>query len=368
VSEEVVEAPSDCPVKLGIVGFPQSGKSTLFALLTESEAAVTKKAARGELRAGVARVPDERLTRLAACFAPRRAVLATVDVVELGGLERGRRASLDVADLRSSDALLHVIRAFPSPALGPADPAGEVAALETELLLADLEVVERRLDKLGPGLHRKATEAEERERVVLARVKGPLEEGVPLRAHGLSADEARLLRGFQFLSQKPTLHCLNLAEADIARRDALMATLPEAAKQPDTLVGWVSAALEREVAALAPDEQRAFLAPLGLPEPALHRIVRDAYTLLGLASFFTVGEHEVRAWTIRAGASALEAAGIVHSDMARGFIRAEVIGWAELLAAGSLAEARRQGTLRLEGKEYRIKDGDVCHFRFNVGR
>ena len=189
-----------------------------------------------------------------------------------------------------------------------------------------------------------------------------------LRAQELTAEEGRLLRGFQFLSLKPILHCLNLAEDAVAGRAKALSELDEVGKRPGTLVGWVSAAVEGEVAALAPEEQRSFLDALGLPEPALHRVIRDAYTLLGLASFFTVGEDEVRAWTIPAGAAAVEAAGAIHSDIARGFIRAEVIGWAELLEVGSLAEARKRALLRLEGKDYPVQDGEVCHFRFNVGR
>jgi GTP-binding protein YchF len=356
-------------VRLGIIGFPGSGKTTLFNLLTGAGAGVAQPSGRGRLNVGVARVPDDRVARLAALFKPERTVYATVEVVDLAGFDRGERATLDVGDLRQADALLHVVRAFTSPVLGAApQPAREIQALEEELVLADLEVVERRLQKLGAGLKRKPTDAEVREEALLARICGPLEEGVPLRAQALSIEESRSLKGFQFLSLKPVLHCLNLAEDDVSRRDARLAELDDAGKRPGTLIGWISAAVEAEVAALPPEEQRSFLEALGLPEPALHRVVRDAYALLGLASFFTVGEDEVRAWTIPAGATALEAAGVVHSDIARGFIRAEVIGWAELLDVGSLAEARKRALLRLEGKDYPVQDGEICHFRFNVGR
>jgi GTP-binding protein YchF len=356
-------------VRIGIIGFPGSGKTTLFNLLTGAAAGVAQPTGRGRLNVGVARVPDDRVTRLAALFQPERTVHATVEVVDLAGFDRGERATLDLGELRQADALLHVVRAFASPVLGPApQPAREVQALEDELVLADLDVVERRLQKLGPGLKRKATDAEQREHALLARIRGPLEDGVPLRAQGLGAEEGRTLRGFQFLSLKPILHCLNLAEDDVADRDTRLAELDELAKRPGILVGWISAAVEAEVAALAPEEQRSFLDALGLPEPALHRVIRNAYALLGLASFFTVGEDEVRAWTITAGATALEAAAAVHSDIARGFIRAEVIGWAELLEVGSLAEARKRALLRLEGKDYPVQDGEICHFRFNVGR
>ena len=355
-------------MRVGIIGFPQSGKTTLFSLLTGADATVSRRAGRGELHIGVAWVPDERLERLAALFRPERVVHASLEVVDLAGFERGERTALEVVDLRSADALLHVVRAFPLAARGPApEAAREVAGLEEELILADLEVVERRLDRLGPALKRKPTEAEQREQALLARVKPILEGGVPLRAQALAAEDARVLRGFRFLSLKPILHCLNLAETDLERREERLAAVAHVAKHPDTRVGWVSALLEGEVAALRRDEQRAFLDALGLPEPALQRVIRDAYALLGLASFFTMNEDEVHAWTLRAGDTALEAAGAVHSDMARGFIRAEVIGWAELLEAGSLAEARRRGALRLEGKDYPVQDGEVCHFRFSRG-
>jgi GTP-binding protein YchF len=355
-------------VRLGIIGFPGSGKTTLFNLLTGADASVAQSPGRGRLNVGVARVPDDRVTKLSALFQPKKTVYATVEVVDLAGFDRGERATLDVGELRQADALLHVVRAFVSPALGAAQPARDVQGLEEELVLADLEVVERRLQKLGPGLKRKPTDAEQREQALLDRVQGPLGDGVALRAQALSGDEERLLRGFQFLSLKPILHCLNLAEDAVASRDGALAELEEVAKRPKTLVGWVSAAVEGEVAALPPEEQRSFLDALGLPEPALHRVIRDAYALLGLASFFTVGEDEVRAWTIIAGAPAVDAAGAIHSDIARGFIRAEVVGWAELLEAGSLAEARKRALLRLEGKDYPVQNGEVCHFRFNVGR
>jgi GTP-binding protein YchF len=356
-------------VRLGIIGFPGGGKTTLFNLLTGAEASVAQAPGRGRLNVGVVRVPDDRVTRLAALFQPKKTVYATVEVVDLAGFDRGERATLDVGELRQADALLHVVRVFPSPALGAAPvPAREVQSLEEELVLADLEIVERRIQKLGPGLKRKPTDAEQREHALLARVQGPLEEGVSLREQALTAEEARLLRGFQFLSLKPILHCLNLAEDAVDGRAQALSELDEAGKRAATLVGWVSAAVESEVAALAAEEQRSFLDALGLPEPALHRVIRDAYTLLGLASFFTVGEDEVRAWTIPAGAAAVDAAAAIHSDIARGFIRAEVIGWAELLEAGSLAEARKRALLRLEGKDYPVQNGEVCHFRFNVGR
>ena len=220
-------------VRLGIIGFPGSGKTTLFNLLTGAEAGVAQPSGRGRLNVGVARVPDDRVTRLAALFQPEKTVYASVEVVDLAGFDRGERATLDVGELRQADALLHVVRAFPSPVLGAAPPAGPRGpGARGGAVLADLDVVERRLQKLGPGLRRKPTDAEQREQALLARVRGPLEEGVPLRAQGLTAEEGRILKGFQFLSLKPILHCLNLAEDDVPRRDARLAELDEIGKRP----------------------------------------------------------------------------------------------------------------------------------------
>jgi hypothetical protein len=204
---------------------------------------------------------------------------------------------------------------------------------------------------------------------VLSKVKPALEAERPIRAMGLGEEEARAIRGFTFLSQKPILHCLNLSEKDIPRGTTLVESygLGAVAQRPASRLGWVSAVIEAEVAQLEGPEQAAFLADLGLAEPAIHRVLQDCYALLGLISFFTVGEDEVRAWSIPRGTRALDAAGAIHSDIARGFIRAEVVGYEDLLAAdGSMALVRERGRLRLEGKEYEVRDGEICHFRFNV--
>jgi len=206
---------------------------------------------------------------------------------------------------------------------------------------------------------------------VLLKVKPALESEEPIRAMDLTEDEARALRGFTFLSQKPILHCLNLAEKDIARGTDLAGSfgLQAIAQRPASRLGWVSAVIEAEVAQLEGPEQAAFLADLGLTEPAIRRVLEDCYAVLGLISFFTVGEDEVRAWSIPRGTRAQDAAGAIHSDIARGFIRAEVVGYDDLLAAdGSMATARERGRLRLEGKDYPVQDGEICHFRFNVGK
>jgi ribosome-binding ATPase YchF (GTP1/OBG family) len=264
-----------------------------------------------------------------------------------------------------------VVRAFADEALGPPAPKRDIEDLEMELMLADLEVIERRLERLDASIKKQRKEPEVREQAILVRLKAELEGERPLRAVTLTPDDARAVRGFTFLSQKPILHCLNLDEKAIGEADRVVQRfgLEAVAERTWTRIGWVSAVLEAEVAQLAGDEQRAFLADLGLKEPAIHRVLSDCYALLGLVSFFTVGEDEVRAWPIPQGTRAQDAAGSVHSDIGRGFIRAEVNSYDELVAVeGSFPELRARGQLRLEGKDYLVRDGEICHFRFNVGK
>jgi len=359
-------------MKIGLIGLPKSGKTTLFNLLTGSKVATARyDSGRAELHTGVARVPDPRVDRLAALFKPRKTTYATFEVVDLAGIAKGERAGLDTKEFRNADALLHVVRAFADEALGAPAPKRDIEDLETELILADLEVIERRLERLEASIKKQRKDAEVREQAILARLKTELEGETPLRAVALTPDEARVTRGFTFLSQKPILHCLNLDEKAIGdgTRGVERFGLEAIAAGAWTRIGWVSAVIEAEVAQLAGDEQRAFLAELGLKEPAIHRVLSDCYALLGLVSFFTVGEDEVRAWPIPEGTRAQDAAGTVHSDIGRGFIRAEVNSYDELVAVdGSLPELRARGQLRLEGKDYLVRDGEICHFRFNVGR
>ena len=359
-------------MKIGLIGLPKSGKTTLFNLLTGAAAATSRyDGGRAELHTGVARVPDERVDRLSSLFHPKKTTYASFDVVDLAGVKQGERAVLETRDFRNADALLHVVRAFADETLGPARPRGDIDALETELLLADLEVVERRLERLEVSIGKRRTEGEVKERELLARLKPALESERPLRALALAPEDERALRGFTFLSLKPILHCLNLDEKAVAEGDRLVESfgLATVAGQPRTRLGWVSAVIEAEVAQLTGDEQHAFLTELHLSEPAIRRVLRDCYGLLGLISFFTVGEDEVRAWPIAAGTRAHDAAGTVHSDIARGFIRAEVTAYDDLVAAaGSFAEVRARGQFRLEGKDYVVKDGEICHFRFNVAK
>jgi hypothetical protein len=358
-------------MKIGLIGRPKTGKTTLFNLLTGASLATARfDAGRAELRTGIARVPDPRVDRLTALFSPRKTTYATFEVVDLAGIVEGERAGLEAKDFRNADALLHVVRGFPDPVLGPPEPRAQIADVETELVLADLEVVERRRERLETSLRKRRTDVEAREHEVLGKLETALNEGTPLRAIELTPDEAKIARGFTFLSQKPILHCVNLDEKAVADGPRIVEAfdLGAFAAHPRTRIGWVSAVIEAEVAQLSGDEQVAFLADLGLAEPALSRLLADCYALLGLISFFTVGDDEVRAWAIPAGTRAQDAAGAVHSDIARGFIRAEVVGYEELVAAGGeFAEARARAQLRLEGKDYVVRDGEICHFRFNVG-
>jgi GTP-binding protein YchF len=359
-------------MKIGLIGLPKSGKTTLFNLLTGASIATSRyDAGRAEIHTGVARVPDDRVDRLSALFHPRKTTYATFDVVDLAGIQKGERAGLDAKDFRNADALLHVVRAFADEGRGPADPRRDIVDLETELILADLEVVERRLERLEASIKKRRTDADVKEQELLRRLTPALEAETPLRAVPLSPEDERALRGYTFLSHKPILHCLNVEEKAVGEgvRAVEAFGLGPVTTRPRTRVGWVSAVIETEVAQLAGDEQQAFLADLGLSEPAIRRVLRDCYALLGLVSFFTVGEDEVRAWPIPAGTRAQDAAGTVHSDIARGFIRAEVTGYDELVAAeGSFAEVRAHGQFRLEGKDYIVADGEVCHFRFNVAK
>jgi ribosome-binding ATPase len=355
-------------VQLGILGLPKSGKTTLFNTLTASLQATDKYAASSQTNIGVATVRDVRLEQLRDLFKPKRYVPATVQYMDIPGMKRGESAeSLDLAKLKTVDALVHVVRAFDDPEIlhpeGSLDPARDVANLDLELILADMDIVQRRIERLEKAVKRGLTPEEQREKALLAEVVLPaLEAEKPLREVELEADDERRLRGFQLLSAKPVLLVVNADEARAAEPPEAFGVAPRPAVRAVT----VSAPIEREISMLSPEEQKEFLADLGLAEPSLDRVTRASYDLLGLISFFTVGEDEVRAWTIRRVTRAREAAGAIHSDIERGFIRAEIVHWDDLVRLKTLAACREAGLLRLEGKEYLVQDGDVINFRFNV--
>ena len=354
-------------MQLGILGLPKAGKTALFNALTASRQATGKFRASKTTNVGVAVVRDRRLEKLGDLYQPRRIVPTQVRFVDVPGIDRGRGETLDLAELRMMDGLVHVVRAFEDPELlhpaGRVDPRRDIASIDLELILADYEVVERRLERLAQARKRGLTDLEKRERALLSdRVLPALEAETSLRRLELGAEDEKRLRGYGLLSLKPMLVVLNVDED--AAADPAAVTGIEA--PPGTRILAVSACLEEEISRLDPVDQGDFLAEAGLDQPSAGRVVRAGYELLGLISFFTVGDDEVRAWTIRQGSTALKAAGTVHSDIERGFIRAEVTGWHELIDAGSLAACRGRATLRLEGKEYRVRDGEVVHFRFNV--
>ncbi|TMB59680.1 MAG: redox-regulated ATPase YchF [Chloroflexi bacterium] len=371
-----------------ITGLPYTGKTTLFNLLTGGHAATGAFAgAEAETNVGVAKVPDERVAKLAALFRPKKTTYAEVMYRDLGlthSVDRAALASIGSAtssisaqklgDLRSSDALVHVVRAFRDPSVphvdSTVDPVRDLQSLELELLFADHGVVERRLERIEPELRSAKgaeREAREREKAVLQKAMAALDNETPLRDLDLDDEERKAVRGFRFLTLQPQLIVANIDEADVPSPDAVLAPLrAAAAKHRRAAVVPVCAKLEAEIAELPADEAEAFRADLGVREPALSRVIHATYELLGLISFFTTGEDEVRAWTIPANTPAQQAAGAIHSDLERGFIRAEVIRWDELLKAGSEANAKKAGTMRTEGKQYPVADGDCLHVLFNV--
>lgn len=357
-------------MEFGIVGLELSGKTTLFSLLTGHDpAAATGKR---ETHVGIAQVPDPRLDRLSALFKPKKHTPATVRFVDVPGIARGGGQSLNLPELRTMDGLLAVVRGFASESLphpeGSVDPARDLELLETELLLADHSVAEGRLEKLVKEMAKRKDPALAVEKAALEKGKTALDMGRPLREVDFTEEEKRSLKGFTFLTMKPLLAVLNVGEGDASDLAGALARsgLSRWEGKPHVRVCPVSAPIEQEISRLEPADQATFLADLGLPDRALDRVLNAAYELLGLISFLTAGEDECRAWSIPAGTPAVRAAGAIHSDIEKGFIRAEVVPVHDLLDVGSLAACRTKGTLRLEGKEYVVKDGDVVHFRFNV--
>jgi GTP-binding protein YchF len=334
------------------------------------------RGARGEVLVGMSKVPDGRLDRLTAMYNPRKRVPATVEFSDLAAPGHGGTAQtlIDVIAYKNADALVHVLRAFEDPAIphpsGAVDPSRDAQAMEDELILADLALAERRLERLEKDLKKTRSPEFERERDVLAVCRSALEEGRPLRALSLHGDDLKRLRGFQFLSAKPLLLVINLDESALTAAALTLDRASDAAgirsflSRAGTAAVAVCAKIELEIAQLEPPDAAAFLADLGLTETGLDRVIRASYDLLGYISFFTVGEDECRAWSIPRGTVAQVAAGEIHSDIARGFIRAEVVAYDALVARGSMAACRDHGEVRLEGKDYVVQDGDIINFRF----
>jgi len=354
-------------MKTGIIGLPQVGKTSLFKILTKAQVEGHAR----EAHLGVAKVPDERLDKLAALYNPRKLMHAAVEYVDVAAI--GQEALKDTAyatALRSVDALAHVLRTFDDPAIphvGEIDPQRDLAKVELDLIINDLGQMEKRLERLEKDLKKMKSPDLVKEHELLLRAKAHLETERPLRELEMTPEDKKRFRGFQFLSEKPLLCVLNVNESSELGKDLEGAVekygLGAAASRPNAGATAICGKVEAELAEMNDTEAAEFLSSYGLQESGLARLIRTTYALLGMISFFTVGEDECRAWTVPAGTHAAEAAGAIHSDLQKHFIRAETIHWDALLEAGSEANARARGTLRLEGKDYIVKDGDVVHIR-----
>lgn len=356
-------------MRLGIIGLPQSGKTTIFNALTRGNQPITTSGGRFEVHTGVVDVPDPRVDRLSGMFNPRKTIYAKVTYADIAGLDgssekRGISGPL-LNLLTQMDGLLNVVRCFedesvPHPA-GSVDPLRDVAAMDSELLINDMIAVERKLERLNEERKKGGGRDKgiiDKEIVLFQKLNETLSQEIPLRDIDLNDDEEWMLSGFGLLTRKPMLIVFNLAEGQQPpefhynhKRSALVA---------------LQGKLEMEIAQLPPEDAEVFMQEYSIEEPGLNRVIRLSYDMLGLQSFFTVGEDEVRAWTVRRGAPAVEAAGVIHTDLQKGFIRAEVASYQDLVTLGGLPEARNKGKLRLEGKEYIVQDGDIVHIRFNI--
>jgi len=361
-------------MKIGIIGLPNSGKTTVFNALTGGNAE-TAAYSSGQLEPNLAtvKVPDERLRVLAAMYHPKKTTFADVQYIDVAGISGERKSGgLPPAFLNyiaQVDALLHVVRAFEDPAVPhpeeSIDPRRDIENVDLELMFSDMAIIERRLQRIEPEIKKmtgKEREARIVERDVLQRLFAGLESNVPIRDQELSDEQEKMLRGYQFLSAKPVLVVVNIGEAQL---DQDIAATIEYHHQKAALM-QLAGKVEAEIAQLEPADAELFLADLSIDEPARDRAIEASYGLLGLISFLTAGPDEVRAWPIRRNTPAVEAAGEIHSDIQRGFIRAEVVAYNDLIAAGSMAEAKKRGMVRMEGKTYLVQDGDITNFLFNV--
>jgi hypothetical protein len=361
-------------MQIGIVGLNQSGKTTLFNALTNAGAQTGMATGKRDAHVGIVKIPDARLDALHALEPKARKVQTSVECVDVAGVSKGSGSKgFDdqfLGALRTVDAILLVARAFANPAVpheeGSVDASRDIRTVLEEFLFSDLAIVEARIPRLEAQLKKSRNEKQERELALIKECKIQLENNQALREMELSIDDEKILRGYQFLTLKPLLIVVNLSESDIPRTAAIEEQFRKEFSGQKVASAALSAAIEMEIAQLSAEDAESFRKDLQIAEPALTKMIRSAYALLGLISFFTFGDKEVRSWTCRRGATASQAAGVIHSDFERGFIRAEVTFYEDLLRLKSLARCREQGRLRLEGRDYLVKDGDVIEFRFNV--
>jgi GTP-binding protein YchF len=365
-------------ISCGIVGLPNVGKSTLFNALSAAGAAVANYPfCTIEPNVGVVPVPDPRLDALVALYHPKSTVAATVNFVDIAGLVRGASkgeglGNQFLANIRETDAIAHVVRCFEDDNIvhveGRIDPVVDVQTIDTELCIKDLDSVDKRIDRAKKALKGPASKEEKLTLELCERVRQKLDASIPVRAQKLTAEEQALIRDLFLLTSKKVFYIANVSEGQLGSLDSdpRVAALRAHAASEDAPVVPICAAAEAEIARLDAADRPAFLETLGLEEPGLHAVARTAYDILDLITYFTAGEDECRAWTIKRGTRAPGAAGVIHTDFEKGFIKAEVIWWEDLVKLGSEAACRSAAKLQIEGKEYVVRDGDVIHFRFNV--
>jgi hypothetical protein len=358
-------------MKTGIVGLPQVGKTSLFRILTKAHLSEHALGNPREAHIGVAKVPDDRLDRLAALYNPKKLTHTSVEYVDVGAIgQDALKETAYLGHLRQVDALAHVVRVFADPAIphvGEIDPLRDIKNVEFDLMLSDFGQIQKRLERLEKDLKKMKTAELEKEFELLKRANAHLGEEKPLRELAMSPEDKKRIRGFMFLSEKPMLYVLNIGESDELGKQLEEAVgkykLTDIAARPNAAATAICGKVEAELSEMSDADATEFLSSYGLNESGLTRLIRTTYRLLGVISFFTLGEDECRAWQIPAHMRAQEAAGAIHSDLEKHFIRAETIRWDQLLEAGSEANARAKGTLRLEGKDYIVQDGDVLHIR-----
>jgi GTP-binding protein YchF len=355
-------------MKTGIIGLPQVGKTSLFRILTGAR--VEGRSTPNQAHIGIAKVPDARVLKLAEIFKPKKNTFATIEYVDVGGLQKDReKNSASLVPLREADALAQVVRLFENPAVphegGSLDALRDIESVEIELMLYDLEQASKRVERLEKDLKKKKETILETELALLTRCRAALESEKPLRELEFKPEELKMLSSFEFLTRKPMLYVLNLGDEEAADIDRVTEKhhLEKLGAKPQTAVVPFCGKIEAELAELPEAEAKEMMSAYGLKESGRDRLIQASYQLLGLISFLTAGEPECRAWTIRRGMNAQEAAGAIHSDIERGFIKAEVVNWENLVKAGSFAAAREKAQVKLEGKEYIVQDGDVILFR-----